>query len=66
MLKPKQFPAATASLTVRFPQELLAVARQSAEDNDRSLNAEIVHALRRCMQAYQAEKCLPALAAASD
>lgn len=37
---------AIESLTVRFPQGMLDTLRISAKDNDRSLNAEIVHRTR--------------------
>ena len=42
-------------LTVRFPRSILATFRESAQANDRSLNAEIVHALRQCAQAYRSQ-----------
>ena len=42
-------------LTVRFPRSILDTFRQSAQANDRSLNAEIVHALRRYAQAYRSQ-----------
>ena len=34
------------SLTVRFPQGMLDALRIQAKQNDRSLNAEIIHDLR--------------------
>lgn len=40
-------------LTVRFPKGILAVLRQSAKENDRSLNAEIVNAARSRVKHYQ-------------
>ena len=42
-------------LTVRFPRSILETVRQSAQAHDRSLNAEIVHALRTWAQAYLAQ-----------
>jgi hypothetical protein len=43
-------------LTVRFPRSILEIFRQSAQANDRSLNAEIVHALRQCAHAYRSQQ----------
>ena len=43
-------------LTVRFPRSVLETFRQSAQANDRSLNAEIVHALRKCANEYRSQK----------
>jgi hypothetical protein len=43
-------------LTVRFPRDVLAALRKSAQDNDRSLNAEIVNAVRSRVKAHQAKK----------
>lgn len=43
-------------LTVRFPKGLLDVLRDSAEENDRSLNAEIVNAVRSRVKTYKAQK----------
>jgi hypothetical protein len=42
-------------LTVRFPRGILETFRESAQANDRSLNAEIVHALRQCANAYRSQ-----------
>jgi Arc-like DNA binding domain len=46
----------TEQLTVRFPSGLLDVIRASAAANDRSLNAEIVNAIRCRARAYQVQK----------
>lgn len=46
-------------LTVRFPKEVLTILRQSAQENDRSLNAEIVNAVRSRVQTYKAQKQTP-------
>lgn len=43
-------------LTVRFPKDVLAALRKSAQENDRSLNAEIVNAARSRVKAYQAKE----------
>jgi hypothetical protein len=43
-------------LTVRFPKGLLDILRESAEENDRSLNAEIVNAARSRVNSYQRNK----------
>jgi len=48
-------------LTVRFPKGLLDILRESAEENDRSLNAEIVNAARSRIKAYEAQKGTHAL-----
>ncbi len=37
-------------LTVRFPEGMLDQVRQYAEVDDRSLNSEIVHALRQWLR----------------
>ncbi len=42
----KKLPQPTDQLTVRFPQGILERLRKKAIDNDRSLNAEIIHGLR--------------------
>ena len=39
--------------TVRFPKDMLDRLRAFAKANDRSLNAEIVNAVRSRVQAYQ-------------
>ena len=46
----------TEPLTVRFPKDILEALRQSAQDNDRSLNAEIVNAARKRVNDYRAQK----------
>jgi len=46
-------PRRIEQLTVRFPQGMLAILRMSAQQNDRSLNAEIVHILRRWIDGQQ-------------
>jgi predicted HicB family RNase H-like nuclease len=43
-------------LTVRIPRSILEIFRQSAQANDRSLNAEIVHALRKWAQPYRSQQ----------
>ena len=43
-------------LTVRFPKDILEALRESAQANDRSLNAEIVNAARHRVQSYHAKK----------
>jgi hypothetical protein len=56
MGRPKLEPAEVDQLTVRFPKGLLDVLRASADENDRSLNAEIVNAVRTRAKAFQAQK----------
>lgn len=59
------------SLTVRFPQGMLEQMRKLADAHDRSLNAEIVRAVRTWLQRQQDEdgaddgsRLLPALSSA--
>ena len=53
MARTKSEPADVEQLTVRFPKGILEVLRQSAQENDRSLNAEIVNAARSRVKAFQ-------------
>jgi plasmid stability protein len=55
MAQPKKVAAQFDSLTVRFPTGMLDILRIKAAKNDRSLNAEIVHALRHWIQ--EASSC---------
>lgn len=50
MVQPQNPVPRPEQLTVRFPQGMLDVLREYARRNDRSLNAEIVHALRHWTQ----------------
>lgn len=43
-------------ITVRIPAEIAALMRQLAKRNDRSLNGEIVRALREYTERHQSEK----------
>lgn len=43
-------------LTVRCPQDVLDALRESAKEHDRSLNAEIVNALKERAKTYRAHK----------
>lgn len=52
------------SLTVRFPQGMLDAMRQAAERHDRSLNAEIVRAVRMWLQRVETGDDDPAEAGA--
>ena len=56
MAKNKTETSDIEQLTVRFPKGLLDIVRQSAAENDRSLNAEIVNAVRVRAKHYQDEK----------
>lgn len=49
MARPKSTAMPSEQLTVRFPQGMLDILRTKAKTNDRSLNAEIVHELRHCL-----------------
>ncbi|HEX5546467.1 MAG TPA: YlcI/YnfO family protein [Ktedonobacterales bacterium] len=40
-------------ITIRFPADVIAVLRQLAKQHDRSLNGEIVRALREYIAKYQ-------------
>lgn len=50
MAQPKKMASQFDALTVRFPKGMLDLLRAAAAKNDRSLNAEIVHALRHWTQ----------------
>ena len=52
-------PSPVEQLTVRFPQGMLDMLRQQAKANDRSLNAEIVHILRRWLEGQQVSPASP-------
>jgi hypothetical protein len=56
MARPKLEAAEVDQLTVRFPKGLLDTLRESADENDRSLNAEIVNAVRTRAKAFKAQK----------
>lgn len=43
-------------ITVRIPAEIAALMRQLAKRNDRSLNGEIVRALREYTERHHSEK----------
>ncbi len=40
-------------ITIRFPADVIAVLRQLAKEHDRSLNGEIVRALREYIEKYR-------------
>lgn len=44
----------TTALTLRLPTELLDRLRQVADEQDRSLNAQVVRALREWLERYPA------------
>ncbi len=52
----------TASITVRFPADLLSRVREAAREGDRSLSAEIVHRVRRSFAAAPPRQAGPAAA----
>jgi predicted HicB family RNase H-like nuclease len=45
-----------SKITVRIPAEIAALMRQLAKRNDRSLNGELVRALREYTERHQGEK----------
>ena len=56
MIETKPEKPEAEAMTVRFPKGMLDVLRASAEANDRSLNAEIINALRARVYAYQSQE----------
>ena len=46
----------TTSVTIRIPAEIAALLRQLAARHDRSLNGEIVRALREYAEKHRGEK----------
>jgi predicted transcriptional regulator len=46
----------TTSITIRMPAEIAEVLRQLATQHDRSLNGEIVRALREYAEKHKGEK----------
>ena len=53
MAQPKRATPLYESLTVRFPPGMLNAIRAMAERHDRSLNAEIVRAVRIWLQRHE-------------
>ena len=53
MARPKTVVAKYKKLMLRLPQDVLEACKEAAEDNHRSMNAEIVHAL---VERYTQEK----------
>ena len=47
---------ATTSITIRVPTEIAEMLRRLAKQHDRSLNGEIVRALREYTEKYRGEK----------
>jgi hypothetical protein len=47
---------ATISITIRIPAEIAALVRRLATQHDRSLNGEIVRALREYTEKHKGEK----------
>ena len=47
---------ATTSITIRLPAEIAELLRTLAKQHDRSLNGEIVRALREDAEKHRAEK----------
>jgi hypothetical protein len=60
MAQPKSGTPSFESLTVRFPRGMLDAMRQAAERHDRSLNAEIVRAVRMWLLRVEAGEDDPA------
>jgi predicted transcriptional regulator len=46
----------STSITIRVPTEVAAILRRLANQHDRSLNGEIVRALREYAERHQGEK----------
>jgi predicted transcriptional regulator len=47
---------ATTSITIRIPEEIAELMRRLARQHDRSLNGEIVRALREYAEKHKSEK----------
>ena len=46
----------TTSITIRIPAEIAEILRRLAKQHDRSLNGEIVRALREYAERHQVER----------
>lgn len=63
MAQPRNDAPSFESLTVRFPRGMLDAMRKAAESHDRSLNAEIVRAVRVWLQRLETDDDDPEVSA---